>query len=66
MTRTAFERDNILSPEDRLASARKCLALLASETGGMGDKESAFVEDMETRSITSVLASDSSHGCVTS
>lgn len=49
MTRTAFERDNILSPEDRLASARKCLVLLASETGGMGEKESAFVEDMENK-----------------
>lgn len=49
MTHTAFNRDNVLSPEDRLASARKCLALLAPETGGMGEKESAFVEDVENK-----------------
>lgn len=29
MTQAAFNRDNILSPEDRVASARKCLAILA-------------------------------------
>lgn len=49
MTQTAFNRDNILSPDDRLASARKCLALLAPETDNMGEKESAFVEDMESK-----------------
>lgn len=49
MTQTAFERDGILSSDDRIASARKCLALLASETGGMGDREAEFVEDMQTR-----------------
>jgi hypothetical protein len=47
MTQTAFNRDNILSSDDRLKSARKCLALLASETGGMGDKEASFVSDMQ-------------------
>lgn len=49
MTRTAFSRDNVLSADDRLASARKCLALLAPEMGGMGEKEAAFVEDMENK-----------------
>ena len=29
MTKTAFDRDNILSPEDRVASARKCITILA-------------------------------------
>jgi hypothetical protein len=49
MTKTAFDRDNILSPEDRLASARKCLSLLLPEVNGMGDKEADFVNDMENR-----------------
>lgn len=49
MTKTAFNRDNVLSPEDRLQSARKCLDLLAPEVDGMGDKESAFVEDMQNK-----------------
>lgn len=49
MTKTAFTRDNILTPQDRLDSARKCLALLEPETGGMGDKEAAFVEDMQNK-----------------
>lgn len=49
MTKTAFNRDNILSPDDRLASARKCLALLESETGNMGEIEAEFVENMQSR-----------------
>lgn len=49
MTRTAFERDNVLSADDRLASARKCLALLGPETSSMGDMESEFVENMQDR-----------------
>lgn len=49
MTKTAFERDNILSPEDRMASARKCLNLLGEHVDGMGDKEGAFVEDMQNK-----------------
>jgi len=49
MTRTAFERDNVLTSDDRLTSARKCLTLLDPETGNMGDKEAAFVEDMQNK-----------------
>jgi hypothetical protein len=49
MTQTAFNRDNVLSDDDRLKSARKCLALLASETDGMGDREAQFVSDMEEK-----------------
>jgi hypothetical protein len=49
MTKTAFNRDNILSPEERLASARKCLALLEPEVGGMGEFEAEFVENMQER-----------------
>lgn len=29
MSKTAFERDNILTPEERATSARKCLSILA-------------------------------------
>lgn len=46
MTQTAFSRDNVLSPDERVASARKCLQLLAPETGDMTDKEVTFVSDM--------------------
>ncbi len=49
MAQVAFSRDNILSADDRLVSARKCLTLLAPETGGMGEKEAAFVEDVENK-----------------
>lgn len=49
MTQTAFNRDNILSEDDRLKSARKCLALLASEVGSMGEKEASFVTSMEEK-----------------
>jgi hypothetical protein len=49
LTQTAFNRDNVLTPDDRLASARKCLDLLASETDSMGEKESAFVDDMQNK-----------------
>jgi len=49
MTKPAFERDNILTPDDRLASARKCLALLEPEAGSMGDMESEFVESIQNR-----------------
>lgn len=49
MTKPAFDRDNVLSPEDRIASARKCLSLLAPEVSGLGQKEAEFVEDMELK-----------------
>lgn len=47
MTQTAFNRDNILSDDDRLKSARKCLALLALETDSMGETEASFVSQMQ-------------------
>lgn len=28
MTKTAFDRDNVLTPEERAVSARKCLSIL--------------------------------------
>ena len=49
MSKPAFQRDNILSGDERLASARKCLDLLAPEVEGMGEKEAAFVEDMQNK-----------------
>lgn len=49
MTKLAFDRDNVLSPEERIASARKCLNLLTPLTDGMGEKEAAFVDDMENK-----------------
>lgn len=49
MTKLAFDRDNVLSPEERIASARKCLNLLTPLTDGMGEKEAAFVDDMEQK-----------------
>jgi hypothetical protein len=41
-----FQRDNVLTDDERSASARKCLALLEDCTGRMNTKELGFVEDM--------------------
>jgi hypothetical protein len=41
-----FQRDNILSADERNASARKCLALLEDCTERMNAKELGFVEEM--------------------
>lgn len=49
MTRTAFNRDNVLSPEDRIASARECLDLLEPEVGSMGEREAQFVAEMQDK-----------------
>lgn len=49
MTKTAFNRDDILSPEERIASAKKCLGLLSGLTDSMGEKEATFVDDMENK-----------------
>jgi hypothetical protein len=46
MTKPAFQRDNVLSEEERSRSAYKCLALLEDYTEKMNAKELAFVEDM--------------------
>ena len=49
MTKAAFNRDGILDEDERLISARKCLALLSGETERMGEREAEFVEDMENK-----------------
>lgn len=49
MTKAAFDRDGILNDDERLTSARKCLALLSGETGRMGEREAEFVDDMENK-----------------
>lgn len=49
MTQTAFNRDNVLNNDERLASAKKCLTLLLPEIEVMGSKEVDFVTDMEQK-----------------
>lgn len=46
MTKPAFNRDNILSSDERIRSARKCLALLSDCAEKMNAKELSFVEGM--------------------
>jgi hypothetical protein len=46
MSRFAFERDNILSFEERQVAARKCINLLRDNTLSMNQKEADFVDDM--------------------
>jgi len=41
-----FQRDNVLTADERNASARKCLALLEDCTQQMNAKELSFVEEM--------------------
>ena len=41
-----FQRDNVLTADERNVSARKCLALLEDYTDRMTAKELGFVEDM--------------------
>lgn len=41
-----FQRDNVLSLDERNASARKCLSLLEDYTDKMNARELSFVEDM--------------------
>lgn len=50
MTKTAFERDGILTPEERVASARKCLSILASATSDdLSWKDFDFVQIQRNR-----------------
>lgn len=49
MAKTAFDRDNVLNPEERTLAACKCLALLIGETERMTEKEAEFVSDMEIK-----------------
>jgi hypothetical protein len=41
-----FQRDSVLSADERNESARKCLTLLEDHTERMTTKELIFVEDM--------------------
>ena len=41
-----FQRDNVLTADERNASARKCLMLLEGYHERMTTKELSFVEDM--------------------
>lgn len=49
MAKPAFDRDGVLSPDERVASAQKCLDLLNPEADRMSDSESGFVGDMANR-----------------
>ncbi len=46
MSKFAFDRDNILTPEERLKAARKCLVNLEPQLEAMGEREAQFVSDM--------------------
>ena len=46
MSRTAFNRDNVLTPQDRIQSAGKCLNLLEDHMEAMTDRERSFCEDV--------------------
>lgn len=41
-----FQRDNVLSLDERNASARKCLSLLKDFTERMSARELGFIEEM--------------------
>lgn len=57
MTKTAFNRDNILTNEERLESATKCRKLLDPNTGGFNDWELEFYasvcDQMDNRNFCS-------------
>jgi hypothetical protein len=42
MTRTAFNRDNVLSDDERAASSRKCVSLLRDHVQEMTPNERGF------------------------
>lgn len=46
MTKFAFDRDNILTHEERQVSAHKCVKLLQPVVNAMTTKEADFVDDM--------------------
>lgn len=45
MAKAAFERDGILTGDERVGAAKKCLDLLSPYTEEMRDREREFVED---------------------
>lgn len=46
MTKTAFNRDNILTNEERVESGRKCYQLLEPYTGDFNEWELNFITSM--------------------
>jgi hypothetical protein len=46
-----FQRDNILNADEKRASARKCLALLAGFEEAMRDKDKRFYSEQSCRSV---------------
>lgn len=46
MTQTAFNRDNILTNEERVESGRKCYRLLEPYTGDFNDWELNFITNV--------------------
>lgn len=49
MVRPAFDRDNVLSTEERTASARKCLSILEGNEERLNGKAQQFVADMRDK-----------------
>ena len=48
MSKTAFERDGILSAEERTVSAAKCCGLLGDHVDRMTEREQGFYHQMES------------------
>jgi hypothetical protein len=46
MSKFAFERDNVLTFEERQVAARKCVNILRESVNAMTQKEADFVDDM--------------------
>ena len=46
MTQTAYNRDNILTEEERVQSGRKCYSLLEPYTGDFNDWELGFITNL--------------------
>jgi len=57
MTKTAFDRSNILTPDERAAAARKCLRLLAdADFDEMTENDRAFISDQRRMAGTIAYA----------
>jgi hypothetical protein len=58
MTKTAFDRDGILTPDDRLTSARKCVSLLEPHALEMNPRDTSFLSSMvlETRKTSGTVS----------
>ena len=47
MSKTAFNRDNVLSAQERADAARKCLSIIEDNVDALGQTERQFVERMQ-------------------